>query len=42
VSIARIRLGCFKVLVFSAGDKVTVADGPFVGLEAIYQNTDAD
>ena len=27
---------------FSAGDNVTVADGPFVGLEAIYQNTDAE
>jgi transcriptional antiterminator RfaH len=27
---------------FSAGDNVTVADGPFAGLEAIYQNTDAD
>ena len=27
---------------FSAGDNVTVADGPFAGLEAIYQNTDAE
>jgi transcriptional antiterminator RfaH len=27
---------------FSAGDNVTVADGPFTGLEAIYQNTDAE
>ena len=27
---------------FTAGDKVTVADGPFAGLEAIYQNTDAE
>jgi transcriptional antiterminator RfaH len=27
---------------FSAGDSVTVADGPFAGLEAIYQNTDAE
>jgi transcriptional antiterminator RfaH len=28
--------------VFSTGDNVTVADGPFAGLEAIYQNTDAE
>ena len=28
--------------IFSAGDNVTVADGPFAGLEAIYQNTDAE
>jgi transcriptional antiterminator RfaH len=27
---------------FTAGDNVTVADGPFAGLEAIYQNTDAE
>jgi transcriptional antiterminator RfaH len=27
---------------FSAGENVTVADGPFAGLEAIYQNTDAE
>lgn len=27
---------------FSEGDNVTVADGPFAGLEAIYQNTDAE
>jgi transcriptional antiterminator RfaH len=27
---------------FSAGDNVTVADGPFAGLEAIYQTTDAE
>ena len=27
---------------FSKGDNVTVADGPFAGLEAIYQNTDAE
>ncbi len=27
---------------FSAGEHVTVADGPFAGLEAIYQNTDAE
>jgi len=27
---------------FSAGDNVTVFDGPFAGLEAIYQNTDAE
>jgi transcriptional antiterminator RfaH len=27
---------------FSAGDNVTVADGPFAGLEAIYQNSDAE
>ena len=27
---------------FSTGDNVTVADGPFAGLEAIYQNTDAE
>ena len=27
---------------FLAGDNVTVADGPFAGLEAIYQNTDAE
>ena len=27
---------------FTAGDYVTVADGPFAGLEAIYQNTDAE
>ena len=27
---------------FSAGDNVTVADGPLAGLEAIYQNTDAE
>ena len=27
---------------FSAGDNVTVAYGPFAGLEAIYQNTDAE
>lgn len=27
---------------FSAGDNVTVTDGPCAGLEAIYQNTDAD
>ena len=27
---------------FSAGEDVTVADGPFAGLEAIYQNTDAE
>ena len=27
---------------FSAGEIVTVADGPFAGLEAIYQTTDAE
>ena len=27
---------------FTAGDNVTVAGGPFAGLEAIYQNTDAE
>jgi transcriptional antiterminator RfaH len=27
---------------FSADDNVTVADGPFAGLEAIYQNTDTE
>jgi transcriptional antiterminator RfaH len=27
---------------FLAGDNVTVADGPYAGLEAIYQNTDAE
>jgi len=27
---------------FTAGDNVTVADGPFAGLEAINQNTDAE
>jgi transcriptional antiterminator RfaH len=27
---------------FLAGENVTVADGPFAGLEAIYQNTDAE
>ena len=27
---------------FKTGDKVTVADGPFAGLEAIYQNADAE
>jgi transcriptional antiterminator RfaH len=27
---------------FSASDNVTVADGPFAGLEAIYQTTDAE
>ena len=27
---------------FSAGENVTVANGPFAGLEAIYQNTDAE
>jgi len=27
---------------FSAGDNITVADGPFAGLDAIYQNTDAE
>ena len=27
---------------FSKGENVTVADGPFAGLEAIYQNTDAE
>ena len=27
---------------FSEGENVTVADGPFAGLEAIYQNTDAE
>ena len=26
----------------AAGDNVTIADGPFAGLEAIYQNTDAE
>jgi len=26
----------------SAGENVTVADGPFAGLEAIDQNTDAE
>ena len=29
-------------LLFSAGENVTVADGPHAGLEAIYQNTDAE
>lgn len=27
---------------FTAGEYVVVADGPFTGLEAIYQNTDAE
>jgi len=27
---------------FTSGDNVTIADGPFAGLEAIYQNTDAE
>ena len=27
---------------FSEGENVTVTDGPFAGLEAIYQNTDAE
>ena len=27
---------------FSAGDSVTVADGPWAGLQAIYQDTDAE
>ncbi len=27
---------------FTSGDNVSVADGPFAGLEAIYQNTDAE
>ena len=28
--------------VFAPGDHVVVADGPFAGLEAIYQTTDAE
>ncbi len=27
---------------FAPGDHVVVADGPFAGLEAIYQTTDAE
>ena len=27
---------------FSVGENVTVTDGPFAGLKAIYQNTDAE
>jgi transcriptional antiterminator RfaH len=27
---------------FAAGENVIIADGPFAGLEAIYQNTDAE
>ncbi len=27
---------------FTAGENITVADGPFAGLEAIYQNTDGE
>ena len=27
---------------FAAGDKVVITDGPFVGIEAIYQTTDAE
>jgi transcriptional antiterminator RfaH len=34
--------GTHAQALFSAGDNVTVADGPFAGLEAIYQNTDAE
>jgi len=34
--------GIHAQALFSAGDNVTVADGPFAGLEAIYQNTDAE
>ena len=34
--------GTHEQPLFSAGDNVTVADGPFAGLEAIYQNTDAE
>ena len=34
--------GTHEQALFSAGDNVTVADGPFAGLEAIYQNTDAE
>jgi transcriptional antiterminator RfaH len=28
--------------VFAAGDKVVITDGPFAGIEAIYQTTDAE
>ncbi len=34
--------GTHAQALFSAGDNVTVADGPFAGLEAIYKNTDAE
>ena len=34
--------GTHAQALLSAGDNVTVADGPFAGLEAIYQNTDAE
>jgi len=34
--------GTHAQALFSAGDNVTVADGPFAGLEAIYQNSDAE
>ncbi len=27
---------------FAAGDKVVITDGPFAGIEAIYQTTDAE
>ena len=29
-------------LIFAPGDHVVVADGPFAGLDAIYQTTDAE
>ncbi len=34
--------GTHAQTLFSAGENVTVADGPFAGLEAIYQNIDAE